>query len=175
MHSKCPSCGFKNRRGVLFCEDCGYQLTADADATARRPDLRHVVSQHLGLNRKTEPLDDGFALVLHIRNESEPLVVPLGTDQVTLGRLDNHSTYQVDIDLTVYGALQKGVSRFHAVFFRDEHNMLLVVDMESANGTYLNGHRLPPQQPFAMSSGDEVMLGKLRMHVYFEKLALTRH
>ena len=112
-------------------------------------------------------------LVLHIRNEAEPLVIEIGDGNNAVGRMDSATGRKVDIDLTRYGALQKGVSRLHAVFFRGEDDTLYLVDAGSSNGTFLNGHQLPANEASPVNNGDEITLGKLRMHAYFERRAVT--
>jgi FHA domain-containing protein/zinc ribbon protein len=169
--SKCSYCGYKNRDGVLFCEECAFPLTGAADETAKESQMEQVIEQF----RRTET--DHFGreaiLVLHIRNEAEPLVIEIGEGNVAVGRIDSSTGRKVDIDLTHYGALQKGVSRLHAVLFRGEDDTLYLVDAGSSNGTFLNGHQLPTNEASPVNNGDEITLGKLRMHAYFERRAVT--
>jgi pSer/pThr/pTyr-binding forkhead associated (FHA) protein len=42
-----------------------------------------------------------------------------------------------------------------------------VEDLDSVNGTYLNGDPLPPREPAELSNADEIRLGQLRMYIYF--------
>jgi pSer/pThr/pTyr-binding forkhead associated (FHA) protein len=46
-------------------------------------------------------------------------------------------------------------------------NQITVEDLKSSNGTYLNGVRLPPNQPRPIENGDLILLGKLDVWVYF--------
>jgi pSer/pThr/pTyr-binding forkhead associated (FHA) protein len=39
------------------------------------------------------------------------------------------------------------------------------VDLESANGTIVNGQRIPPQEPEPVQHGDIIQLGRLRLQV----------
>jgi pSer/pThr/pTyr-binding forkhead associated (FHA) protein len=64
-----------------------------------------------------------------------------------------------DVDLEACGALRKGVSRVHAVIKRREGNFL-VEDLGSTNGTYLNWHRLKPNEPYPIANGNEIRLGE---------------
>ena len=73
-----------------------------------------------------------------------------------------------DIDLSVYAAADKGVSRRHATIIRRENN-LNIVDNDSPNGTYLNGQRLVANQPRVLRDGDEVRLGHLVLRVSFDR------
>lgn len=171
--SKCPYCGFKNRDGVLFCEECAYPLTGSPDETAKESQMQQAVSQFR--RAATDRFGQETVLVLHIRNEAEPLVVEIGEGKFALGRVDTATARKVDIDLTPYGALQKGVSRLHAILFRGEDETLYLVDAGSSNGTCINGHQLPANEASPVNNGDELMLGKLRMHAYFERPAVTRN
>jgi hypothetical protein len=67
-----------------------------------------------------------------------------------------------DIDLTVYGGMESGVSRKHAVMHRSGEGYT-VEDMGSTNGTYVNRKRIQPNTPQAVMPGDEVRFGKLAL------------
>ncbi len=178
MHSRsniCAYCGHTNQHGLLFCEECANPLTSPTDETIRRKDIVHRIRESI------DKLDTGertrfereAQLLLHIRNEPEPLAVSVGAHQLTIGRFGSKSNGKIDIDLTSYGALNKGVSRLHAVLFRDGRDRLCVQDMDSANGTYLNGQRLAPHQAFPVNDGDEISFGSLRTHAYFDYPTIT--
>lgn len=173
MHqaTKCPYCGFKNRDGVLFCEECAYPLTGAPDETAKESQMEQVIEEFQ--RASTDRFGREAILVLHIRNEAEPLIIEIGDGNFAVGRMDSATGRKVDIDLTRYGALQKGVSRLHAAFFRGDDDTLYLVDAGSSNGTFLNGHQLPANEASPVNNGDEITLGKLRMHAYFERPAIT--
>lgn len=92
-------------------------------------------------------------------------VVPLpATTQVVIGRADAVSNFFPDLDLTTHGALEAGVGRRHARLFV-QGGALLVEDLDSTNGTFLNGTRLAPRQPARLGAGDELRLGNLTLRV----------
>jgi len=101
-----------------------------------------------------------------IRDADEPLHLKPET-RVLFGRVDNSGIQKPDIDLTPFGALEKGVSRIHCAIYRDDLT-LTIVDMGSANGTHLNGQRLTPEVPRVLRDGDEIQLGKLVTYLYFK-------
>jgi len=70
------------------------------------------------------------------------------------------------LDLTQYGAVEKGVSRLHAVIHY-HINKLVLVDMGSQNGTYVNGNRLTTGVKYTIRIGDHLLIGKLAMEVMF--------
>lgn len=164
----CPYCAFKNKEGLLFCEDCGRRL-ADSDPSATLP-TRKVDENFDNFAMRstwgTARFEPDASVVLHIRDATKPITFK-PHDQTVLGRMDNSSTVQPDLDLTPFGALDKGVSRVHAAIFRSEDTLMLV-DKGSSNGTHLNGQRLVPHQPRVLRNGDEVRLGKLIAHIYFK-------
>lgn len=56
-----------------------------------------------------------------------------------------------------------GVSRRHAaVLF--EHGDFYLVDLRSTNQTRLNGHPIPPGERRALKDGDEITLGRAKLH-----------
>jgi pSer/pThr/pTyr-binding forkhead associated (FHA) protein len=66
-------------------------------------------------------------------------------NEFTLGRVSEGQPVMPDIDLGPYQAYTHGVSRLHAVIRRGVNNVLLS-DLESANGTFVNGQRLEANQ-----------------------------
>ncbi len=57
-----------------------------------------------------------------------------------------------------------GVSRIHARLLMKE-GALFVSDLESRNGTWINGRRLPSGQPHELRAGDVLNLGRTRFIV----------
>ncbi|MCU0497249.1 MAG: FHA domain-containing protein [Anaerolineae bacterium] len=164
----CPFCGHKNREGLFFCEDCGQNLNDERLGTTLP--TRRFEQQPNELSAKatwgTARFRQGATVLLHIRDANEPLILQ-PAKRTILGRADTTSPSQPDLDLTPYGALEKGVSRIHAVVERSEDTLTLI-DMGSSNGTHLNGQRLMPDQPRVLRDGDEIRLGKLIAHIYFK-------
>lgn len=86
--------------------------------------------------------------------------------QAVIGRNDPVSKFFPDIDLTPYGALEGGVGRRHARLFIHE-GQLMVEDMDSTNGTLLNGQKLASRQPQLVRDGDHLQFGKLLLRIQF--------
>lgn len=111
---------------------------------------------------------DGSSAVLRIEIEGggTPLFLPL-FDQAVIGRRDPATQESPALDLTPYGAYQMGISRKHVVIELREH-IPVVIDLGSRNGTYLNGARLPANQPIPLQDEDEIRLGKIIMRIWIE-------
>ena len=164
----CPYCGYKNREGVMFCEECGQGLKAEVANAVLPTRQLETASPNMAARATwgTARFGQDASIIIHIRDATEPVVLQPAKKTV-LGRSDTSSPQKPDLDLTPFGALEKGVSRIHATIYRSEDTLTLV-DMGSANGTHLNGQRLVPDQPRILRDGDEIRLGKLVAHVYFK-------
>jgi len=163
----CPYCAHSNREGMLFCEDCGEILSNNSVNPTSTKQLEGSTSELLGKsNWGTARFSREAAIILHIRDAADPIVLE-PSDETTLGRGDAAQKLSPGLDLTPFGAQEKGVSRVHAAIRRGEETLTLV-DLGSVNGTHLNGQRLIPNQPRVLRDGDEIRLGKLVCHIYFK-------
>ena len=162
----CPSCQHANREGFLFCEECGQNLQDSLNVTLPTKEIEAITNSiQSRANWGTARFSRDAWIVLHVREATEPLVVR-PADELVLGRSDANSLTLPDVDLSAYGALEKGVSRLHAAICRSDDTLLLV-DKDSSNGTHLNGQRLVADQPRVLRDGDEIRLGRLIIHIYF--------
>lgn len=87
-------------------------------------------------------------------------------DRIVIGRAASKVSSKPDVNLSRYGGYIHGVSRCHVAITKDS-NILMVTDLGSKNGTYLNGAKLNPHQPRVLRSGDELHLGSLPVRVTF--------
>lgn len=109
----------------------------------------------------------GTVLLLYPQNVDKPLAVNIEVgDEVLIGRLAPNTILVPQVDLEPYGGLASGVSRVHASL-KHQANALLVADMGSRNGTYINGHRLHEKELRLLQDGDELRIGQLTLIVRF--------
>ena len=101
-----------------------------------------------------------WRILLQVENEHHTtLGVPIA-HRINIGRADSKGN-QPDLDLTPYGAVQDGVSRLHAtIIYEDE--TLFIEDMNSTNGTRINGFQLTPNRRYRLRDGDELEFGRTR-------------
>ncbi len=165
----CPSCGERNRVGILFCETCGTDLTGLATALHTR-----AVKEKLEtLSKPKEPtgtssFGDNMLLSFDIEGASELVNQKLepGKD-LLIGRDDPTNTFVVDIDLEPYLAHKLGVSRSHASI-RLNGEQLELQDLDSANGTLLNGEHMIPYKAYVLHDGDEIYIARLKVLIRFK-------
>jgi pSer/pThr/pTyr-binding forkhead associated (FHA) protein len=104
-----------------------------------------------------------FGVSLLVQPAGATLALP-SSGEAVIGRSDPVSNVFPDIDLTSHGALDHGVGRRHARIFL-QGGQVLVEDLDSTNGTFLNAARVPPRQPRPLRAGDELRLGSLTVKV----------
>lgn len=102
-------------------------------------------------------------LVLNVGEISPKTLAVKLKERITVGRAGTDGE-QPDLDMSPFEALDKGVSRLHAVFlYRDEQ--IYVEDLGSTNGTRINGLKLVPGKQYRLRNGDELEFGSLRVVV----------
>lgn len=135
--------------------------TAILSSSSRR--WRRVLNQQQP--NATATLGEQREVILVIRGMIERVMIR--EDQpVKLGRYDVGSKVHGEIDLTTYGAIDRGVSREHAQLHLKE-DRLYVTDLGSTNGSFLAGKKLTPNKPEMLRKGDELLLGRLAIQVLF--------
>jgi pSer/pThr/pTyr-binding forkhead associated (FHA) protein len=122
---------------------------------------RSAAAARAAAGQAGRPVTLSFSIVDQNRQIEFPLA-----KELNIGRLDAATATFPDLDLTSYGGLEKGVSRRHAKITRRGQE-IFIEDLGSVNGTLLNGKRLTPYLQHPLTSGDEIQIGRLALHVRF--------
>jgi hypothetical protein len=159
----CQNCKSQEPDGTIFCSECGTHLTEVNSVQTQKftPNTKEL-RESMQYNQEV-PGKIGAWISLHLLESGQ--ILPF-TEQVefTLGRLSENQPIEPDVDLSPYKAFDNGVSRLHAVIRHNEGNIVLV-DLGSSNGSYVNGIRILPNTEHPLRHGDIVALGKLKMQV----------
>lgn len=148
----------------MLCDFCGRSLSSFANLHTRVVEKPRADAgpQWHGSGKFTQDTQ----ILLYLSESSEMLVLPEKL-RFVLGRVNVGQQQVPDVDLTQFNGFEYGVSSRHAALERsDEH--LLLIDLDSTNGTYLDRRQLSPHQPAIVEDGAEVQLGKLTFRLYFE-------
>ena len=161
----CANCQHENMTGAAFCTECGsLLLSTEALITHKIPSESMPAPSAARPpvpTRGTAPSDNW--ITLHLLESGEML--PLSNrNEFTLGRVSEGQPVMPDIDLGPHQAFTHGVSRLHAIIRRGVNNVLLS-DLESANGTFINGQRLPANEERPITHGDVISLGSLKLQI----------
>ena len=158
----CQNCKAKEPDGTIFCSECGMQLLTSFAQTQKFSDERNLHQE-----------DEKFAQAISGKNgtwislyilETSHIIAFSERTEFTLGRVSENQPIEPDVDLTPYNAFDSGVSRLHAVIRQNGGNVILV-DLASSNGTYINGIRIRPNVEQLLRHGDIVALGKLKIQI----------
>ena len=159
----CPNCKHEEVDGAIFCSECGTQLVKSENVNT------HMIQPEERDDRVTGPITEdrpGFSnawISLHMLDSGQ--ILPVAEQkEFTMGRISDNQPIMPDIDFSAYKAYDNGVSRLHAVI-RYNNGNIIIMDLGSSNGTYVNGTRLLPNTEQPLHHGDVVALGKLKMQV----------
>ena len=148
--------------GELVCRLCGI-LFSTAGKTRKIDDAGNTPVSKLA------PVGEAFVgdrkpIVFEV--DGIPVTLP-PHDTVIVGRVnDAPGDRWPDVDLNAFQAGERGVSRMHLKLTRVQE-LVYVMDMDSTNGTFLNGRRLVHRCPRILRNGDELRLGHLTIKVRF--------
>lgn len=165
---ECSNCEAPNQDGAAICYRCGSPLDDGKPTEGKTRQFNGSDTGPVIPRRKwgTARFDNQTVILLHVRGYDQPLRVLFGEEELVIGR--SHETSSVDVDLTEHGAIDAGVSRRHALL-RRQNETIVLVDLNSANGTFLNGQRIISNEPRILRDGDELRLGRLVIRTSFEE------
>jgi hypothetical protein len=166
MTIACPNCKSINVSGTVFCSECGAQLLYSEVLVTQSITTAQV--REAFAKQPTNPLTSPQVEVttwasLHLLDTGQMLPL-MDRNEFTLGRVSDGQPIMPDIDLSAYQAYASGVSRLHAILKRIG-SRVVIMDLGSANGTYLNGRRLDPNLEQSINHGDIIALGKLKIQI----------
>ncbi len=156
----CPHCGWENFEGIIYCDRCGVALV-------NLPLATRVLTGSQGEQVRADVLGPDGVIILQVGQEETPIMVQIRHDLI-LGRVTQTGDLTTYINLTPYGADEAGVSRRHARLLRDG-NAVYLMDLNSTNGTRVNGEALAAGVEKRLRDGDELLLGRLKVYVYFKQ------
>lgn len=87
--------------------------------------------------------------------------------RAVIGRYDPNTKRAPEISLDFLDAYENGVSRRHAVLLW-RNDVLCILDLGSANGTWVNGVRLIAHQVRGLKDGDVIRVGNVQLRLRFD-------
>ena len=165
---KCPYCQAIFVENTLFCSECGSYLLQNEGKKTDPLDtseltLAHEHTERLDSDAEISEVPRPQSLHLTIGETRRVLEISLGKT-INLGRVDPTASVFPEVDVSVEGESAKSVSRRHARILK-QGNEVIVEDLASVNGTFINGKRLDPYLPESLKDGDTLYLGKVLIEV----------
>ena len=170
----CPVCKTKNELEALVCGHCGAALEdpfIDPGAKTKTTDMQAVDPERIrdwSIDKAAVP-DSGIAV--YREGGFNPVYID-SKGEFVIGRKVG-TTSEGLLDLSPLGGYHLGVSRRHAVIRRTEHGYE-VLDLGSANGTWLNDERLLPHKAYPLASDSHLRLSNMRLFVLYRPPAETK-
>ena len=156
--------------GAIYCSKCGAQLIDKTIATHKihTAETRQETKRGTGPAHTPSPAPARLQSWISLNMIESGQILPLADrNEFTLGRSAEGQPIVPDVDLSPHNAYANGVSRLHAVL-KLIQDQIIIMDLGSSNGTYLNGNRLSPYVETPVAHGDVVYLGKLKIQVLIE-------
>jgi pSer/pThr/pTyr-binding forkhead associated (FHA) protein len=145
----CRRCAEILNANANFCWSCGApQMTTNAPETIAVPVVRAPQVNHPEASRASNAAH-GDELVIATGVKAGERIA-LVNDVTTVGRDEAADLLLDDVS----------VSRRHAVFTRTASGRITLRDLNSLNGTYVNGVRV---EEVGLHSADEVQIGKFKL------------
>ena len=156
----CTECNNENTLYVERCMACGSRLPAMVTRHVRDESMQ----DRLRYRAPKLPKPSSQIVVLYLVGRPTPLVLE-SRDQMIFGRREP-GTRQLIVDLSQFHGGAMGVSRKHVCLHRTPDGYYLD-DLDSTNGTRVNGKPLRPYQPIIVVSGDRIQLGNMTFFLHF--------
>ena len=170
----CPVCRASNELEAIVCRHCGAELEdlfIDPGASTKTTNMPAVVFESIkdwSIDQTAVP-DHGIAV--YIEGEFTPVFRDSKEDFVIGRKAETTSLLSESLlDLAPRGGYAHGISRRHAVILRTEYGYE-ILDLGSANGTWLNDERLAPHKNYPLASGSHLRLGSMRLFVIYRPFA----
>jgi FHA domain-containing protein len=165
---QCPNCKVTHPLNTFYCNECGEYLGGESRDTEAfpfmSPDLDAVHRADESDSATLEPSACSLSvLTLLIGQSGHRVSLPL-KDAIFLGRMDAANNNYPEVDFGEYGGLEQGVSRRHARIACRDHE-IIIEDLGSVNGSFLNGKQLTPYLSHPLHNGDVLQLGKVSIKV----------
>ncbi|NDJ77553.1 MAG: FHA domain-containing protein [Chloroflexi bacterium] len=161
---KCAQCGSYAAPHETQCPQCGYPIAPPTPEPAETGPLHREPSVLNGVGTGDDRFPPESSAVLQFLPSAVCISLALDHPHI-LGR-GYYEGVHAFVDLTDLKGLQHGVSRAHCRLQRQSAH-LVVVDLGSANGSYLNSEPLLPHREYVVAHGDKLILGTLHLTISF--------
>ncbi len=148
-------------------------VTKDLILDTREFQLLQLKQQVQKLQLQIESLLGSNQILFAFPSLSKTQIYDLDEDHIFIGWSDKKAGgASLHIDLTKYGAFNLGMSRQHAMLTKTQSG-LLITDLNSNNGTFINNLRLPPEKSLPLQNETLLLFGQLAVQIFYREGAFT--
>ena len=140
--------------------------------TDKAPPTKQLVFHNIHLasddERRGIIYNDGIPdrLMLSIPDQAENCLIVDVNPIMVVGRKRSMRDYDVSIDLTDFHGAEYGVSRYHVMLLALD-NHIIIKDIDSLNGTKINGKQLEALKEYVIDDEDILEFGELSLKLTF--------
>ena len=147
----CHRCGARNAATANFCPSCGASQVRDASEDTLTLSVIDGAAIAEGVPGSVgDSVPEGVDLLLVNSGPSMGARFAVESTPLRVGRSEDSDIFLDDVT----------VSRAHVLFTQTDTGRLVVRDLGSLNGTYVNRVRVDEK---VLDSGDEVQIGKFKL------------
>jgi len=128
----------------LFVPELKFAAVEEGDADEARATGTLIVARH-----------DGNYCLIVTNGAQEGQTIPMLLEELTVGRAITNATWEILLQ-------DQSISRPHARFERKQ-GIWKIYDLNSSNGTFVNATRVTGPVGHALTEGDTLMLGQLKL------------
>ena len=164
----CPVCKQKNAIDATVCVYCNSPLVLQSQSQTTSKQMTEEDSPPLTQAEKAHIIDvlrPLRGIRIYVVNSSTQIIIEEDRKEFILGRRTQDAEDEL-VDLFPFGAYDKFVSRRHTMIRKTE-NGYEIVDLNSANGTWLDNKRLTAGKTYPLPNGSLIRLGQLSLFVYY--------
>jgi hypothetical protein len=166
----CPVCKFLIQPETKICPNCGQNLIGADSLHSTTIQLEETEARQLaGEQAIDQTLLPDRGVAVYTYKEPKLLIAVQEEKEFILGRRSGKTgslSESVLVDLGPLNGFELGASRRHALISRKEMGYV-VTDLESTNGTWLNGQRLVPNHPYELKNGSLIRVGKMLLYIVY--------
>jgi pSer/pThr/pTyr-binding forkhead associated (FHA) protein len=165
----CPACKMLNDSAAVFCVHCGVPfdrgLSRNDPTTHQVAETSFLTADDLSMLQDMERNIPENGIAIYLPNLANPFSVR-SDDDFLIGRKTDESFDNV-VDLSPFDAFKMGISRRH-VRIQRVGNEYQITDLNSTNGSKLNGKQLPPGVPVTLPNPADLQLGRMRLYLTYQ-------
>jgi len=147
--------GFDETQG----EQAEIRISLDDKLAKRTSISEKVVGSNFTGNNTTEFIPETTKIIAEYDLGGEKKISEIElkkNSRINIGRADSN-------DLIIKDAT---VSKIHASLFLNNDGQLMISDLGSSNGTFVNGQQIPYGKAYPVSGSDEIRLGSVKVNFY---------
>ena len=162
---KCLHCGHFCQVKDGQCPNCGERLPTHPPVITKQ--IHSVLS--VTYNERPGIVEFGPENSARLKIADTSTIINLSLERLTiLGRRILPGSEEL-LDLSEFNAFQHGVSRRHCQLQRQDKRLILT-DLGSSNGTFLNREGLLPFTNYIVAHDDHLILGTLHFTIAFDSV-----